>query len=135
MMPSKHLILCCPLLLPSIFLNIWIFSNKSVLHIRWPKYWSFSFSISPSKEFSELISLGLTALIFLLSKELSSVLSSTTVQKHQFLVISLLYDPILTSVHKYWKNYSLIRWTIVGRVMSLLFNMLSWFVIAFLPRN
>ena len=106
MMPSKHLILCSPLLLPSIFLNIWIFSNKSVLHIRWPKYWSFSFSISPSKEFSELISLGLTALIFLLSKELSSVLSSTIVQKHQFLVISLLYDPILTSIHDYWKNHS-----------------------------
>ena len=87
-MPSSHLILCCPLLLPpSIFPNIRVFSNESVLRIRWPKYWSFSFSISPSNECSGLISfrkLGLTGWISLQSKGLSRVFSNTTVQKHQF---------------------------------------------------
>ena len=78
-MPSKHLILCCPLLLPSIFPNIRVFSNELASHIRWPKYWSFSFSISPSNEYSRL-----TGLISLHSKGLSSVFSSTTVLKHQF---------------------------------------------------
>ena len=84
-MPSNYLILCRPLLLPpSIFPSIRVFSNKSVLHIRWPKYWSFSFSISPSNEYSGLISLGWTRWIFLQYKGLSRVLSNTTVQKHQF---------------------------------------------------
>ena len=82
-MPSNHLILCHPLLfLPSIFLSIWVFSNKSALHIRWPKCWSFSFSISPSNEYSELIPLGLTGLISF--KGYSRVFSNTTVWKHQF---------------------------------------------------
>ena len=80
-MPSNHLILCCPLLLlPSVFPSISVFSNESVLHIRWPKYWSYSFSISPSKEYSGLISLRWTGWISLLSKRLSRVLSNTTVQ-------------------------------------------------------
>jgi len=84
-MPSNHLILCCPLLLPpSIFPSIRIFSNESVLHIRWPKYWSFSSSISPSKEYSGLISFRWTGWISLQSKGLSRVFSNTTVQKHQF---------------------------------------------------
>ena len=84
-MPSNHLILCHPLLLlPSIFPNIRVFSSESVLCIRWPKYWSFSFNISPSNECSGLIPLGLTFRISLLSKELSRVFSNTTVQKHQF---------------------------------------------------
>ena len=86
--PSNHLILCCSLLiLPSIFPSIRVFSSESALHIRWPKYWSCSFSISPSNEHSGLISfpkLGLTSLISLLSKCLSRVFSNTTVQKHQF---------------------------------------------------
>ena len=83
-MPSNRLILCCSLhLLPSIFSSIRVFSNESALHIRWPKYWSFSFSISPSNEYSGLISLGLTGLI-LPSKGLSRVFSNSTVQKHQF---------------------------------------------------
>ena len=81
--PSNYLNLCRPLLLPSsIFPSISVFSNESVLHIRWPKYWSFSFSISPSNEYSRLI--GLTGWITLLSKGLSRVLSNTTVEKHHF---------------------------------------------------
>ena len=89
-MPSNHLILCHPLLfLPSIFPSIRVFSNESVLPIRWPKYWSFSFSISPSKEYSELISLGLTGWISLQSKGLSRVFSNTTDQKHQFFCAQL----------------------------------------------
>ena len=84
-MPSNHLILCHPLLLlPSIFPSIRVFSNELALHIRWPKYWSFSFHISPSNEYSGLISFRLTSLILLLSKGLSKVFSSTTVRKHQF---------------------------------------------------
>ena len=79
--------------------------------------------------------LGLTGLIALLSKELSRVFSSTTVQKHQFFCTQLSYHPTLTSVHDYWKNQALIIWTFVGRVMTLLFTMLSRFVIAFLPRS
>ena len=84
-MPSNHLILCHPLLLtPSIFPSIRVFSKESALRIRWPKYWSFSFNISPSNEYSVLISLGWTGGISLQSKELSRVFSNTTVQKHQF---------------------------------------------------
>ena len=84
-MPSNHLILCHPLLhLPSIFLSIRVFSNKSVLHIRWPKYWSFGFSISPSKKIQGWFPLGLTGLLSLLCKGLSRGFSSTTVWKHQF---------------------------------------------------
>ena len=84
-MPSKHLILCCPLLLLlSIFPSIRVFSSASALPIRWPKYWSFSFNISPSNEYSGWFPLGWTGLISLLSNRLSRVFSSTTVQKHQF---------------------------------------------------
>ena len=82
--PSNHFILCHPLLLPSIFPSIGVFSNESVLRTRWPKYWSFSFSISPSSEPSGLISLGWTGRISLQSKGLSRVFFNTTVQKHQF---------------------------------------------------
>ena len=84
-MPSNYLILCCPLLLlPSIFPSIRVFSDESVLGIRWPEYWSFSFNISPSNEYSGLFSLGWTGWIFLQSKGLSRVFSNTPVQKHQF---------------------------------------------------
>ena len=84
-MPSNHLILCHPLLfLPSIFPSIRVFSNKSVLHIRWPKYWSFSFSISPSNEYSGLISFRMDWFDLLAVQGLSRVFSSTTVQRHQF---------------------------------------------------
>src|SRR5574341_842902 len=84
-MPSNHLILCCPLLLPpSIFPSIGVFSNESILHIRWPKYWSLSFNISPSKNTQHRSPLGWTGWISLQSKRLSRVFSNTTVQKHQF---------------------------------------------------
>ena len=84
LMPSNYFILCCPLLLlPSIFPSFRVFSNESVLHITWPKYWSFSFSISPSNEFQDWFPLGLTGWISLQSKRLSRVFSNTTVQKHQ----------------------------------------------------
>ena len=104
---SNHLILCCPLLLlPSVFSSIKVFSNESALHIRWPKYWSFSFSISPSNEYSGLISFGLTGLTSLQSKELSRVFSSITIRSISSLVLSLLYAPTLTSEHDYWKDQS-----------------------------
>ena len=82
--PSNHLILCCPLLLPSIFPSIRVFSNESALHIRWPKYWSFIFNISPSNEHPDWSPLGWIGWISLQSKGLWRVFSNTTVQKHQF---------------------------------------------------
>ena len=88
-MPSNHLILCHLLHPPLIFPSIRVFSKKSVLCIRWPNYWSFSFNISPSNEYLGLIPLGLTDLISLQSKELSRVFSNTTVQKHQFFGVQL----------------------------------------------
>ena len=106
-MPSNHLILCHPFLLPpSIFSSIRVFSDESVFHIRWPKYWSFSFSIRPSNEYSGLISFRMDCFICLQSKGFSRVFSNTTVQKHQTLVLSFLYSPTLTSIHDYWKNHS-----------------------------
>ena len=105
-MPSNHLILCHPLLLlPSIFSIIRLFSNESVLRIRWPKYWRFSFSISPSNEYSGLIFFRMDGWLPLQSKGLSRVFSNTTVQKNQFLVLSFLYSITLTSIHGYWKNH------------------------------
>ena len=136
-MPFNHLIFCRPLLLlPSIFPSIRVFSNESVLHIRWPNYWSFSFSISPSSEYSELISFRWTGWISLQSKGLSRVFSNTTVQKHQILGCSAFF--IVQLSHPYMttgKTIALTRWTFVGKVMSLLFNMLSRLVIAFLSRS
>ena len=135
-MPSNHLILCHPLLfLPSIFPSIRILSNESALCIRWPKYWSFNFNISPSNEHPGLISLGWTGWISLKSKGLSRVFSNTTVQKHQFLGTQLSSSPTLTSIHDHWKTIALTTQMFVDKVMSLLFNMLSRLVITFLPRS
>ena len=104
-MPSNHLILCCPLLfLPSIFLSVRVFSNESALHIRWPKFRSFS--IGPSNESSGLISFRIDSLISLQSKGFSSIFSSTTVWKHQLSALSLLCGPTLASVHDYRQNRS-----------------------------
>ena len=101
-MPSNHLILCHPLLLPSIFPSIRVFSNESALRIRRTKYWSFSFKISPSNERPVLISFRMDWLISLQSKGLSRVFSNTTVQKHQ--LKSFLYSPTLTSIHDHRKE-------------------------------
>ena len=101
------LILCHPLLLlPLIFPSIRVFSSEPALPIRWSKYWSFSFSISPSMNIQGWFTLGVTGLISLLSKGLSGVFSTTTIQKHQFLVPSLLYNPTLTTIHDYQKKHT-----------------------------
>ena len=136
-MPSSHLILCRPLLLlPSIFPSIRVFSNESVLHIRWPKYWSFSFSISPSNEYSGLISFRMDWLDLLaVQGTLKSLL------KHHSSKASLLWHSAFFIVHLSYlymstgKTIALTRWIFVGKVMSLLFNKLSRLVIAFLPRS
>ena len=136
-MPSNHLILCHPLLLPpSILPSIRVFSNESLLPIRWPRYWSFSFSISPSNEHPGLISFRMDLLdLLVVQGSLNSLIqhdSSTAsfLQRSAFFIVQLSY-PYMTIE----KSISLTTWTFVGKVMSLLFNMLSRLVIAFLPRR
>ena len=132
----NHLILYHPLLLlPLIFTSIRVLSNESVLLIRWPKNWSISFSISPSNEYSGLISFRWTGLIPLQSKGLSKISANTRVQKHRFFGIQLSLQSNSHTIHDHWKNHRLDQQTFVAKVMSLLFNMLSRLVIAFLPRN
>ena len=136
-MPSNHFILCCPLLLlPSVFPRIRVFSNESGLHIRWPKYWSFSFSISPSNEYSVLISFRMDYLDLLaVQGTLKSLLqyhsSKALILHHSAFFMDQLSHPYMTT----GKTISLTRWTFVGKVMSLLFNMLSRLVITFHPRS
>ena len=136
-MPSNYLILCRPLLLlPSIFPSIRVFSNESVLYIRWLKYWSFSFSISPSNEYSGLISfrmdwLDLLAVQGTLKSLLQCHISKASILWHSAFFTVQLSHPNMTT----GKTIALTKWTFVGKVMSLLFNMLSWLVIAFLPRR
>ena len=135
--PSNPLILCRPLLLLSpIFPRIRVSSNESVLHIRWPKYWSFRFNINPSNEYSGLISFRIDLFDLLAVQGTLRVFSNTTVQKHQFLWRSAFF--IVPLSHPYMiigKTIALTRQTFAGKVMSLLFNMLSWLVIAFLSRR
>ena len=136
-MPSNHLSLYCPLsLLPSVFSSIRVFSNESVLHIRWPKYWTFSFSISPSNEYSGLISFGIDWLDLLaVQGTLKSFLQHHS-SKASVLWCSAFF--IVQLSHPYMtigKTIALTRRTFVGKVMSLLLNMLSRLVIAFLPRS
>ena len=136
-MPSNHLILCHPLLLPpSVFPSIKVFSSESVLHIRWPKYWSFSFSIRPSSEYSGLISfrmdwLDLLAIQGTLKSLLQHHSSKASIPWHSAFFIIQLSHPYMTT----GKTIALTRQTFVGKVMSLLFNTLSRFVIAFLLRS
>ena len=136
-MTSNHLILCCPLLLPpSFFPNIRVFANESLLRIRWPKYWSFSFNISPSNEHSGLIPFRMDWLDHLaVQGTLKSLLqhhsSKASVLRCSPFFIVQLSQPCMTTE----KTIALTRWTFVGKVMSLLFNMLSRLVIAFLPRS
>ena len=136
-MPSNHLILCRPLLLlPSIFPSISVFSNESALHIRWPKYWSFSFNISPSNEQSGLISSRMDWLDLLAGQG-----TLKSLFKHHSSKASILWCSAFSIVqlsHSYMttgKTIALTRWTFVGKVMSLLFNMLSRLVITILPRS
>ena len=133
-MPSNHLILCHPLLLlPSIFPNIRIFSNESILHMRWPKYWSFSFSISPSNEHPGLISFRMDWLDHLAVQGTLKTLLQHHSSKASILRCSAFFTVQLS--HPYMttgKTIALTRWTFVDKVMSLLFNVLSRLVIAFL---
>ena len=135
-MPSNHLILCRPLLLlPSIFPSITVFSNESALHIRWPEYWSFSFNISPSNEHPGLISFRMDGLDLAVQGTLKSLLqhhsSKASILWFSAFFIVHLSHPYMTT----GKTIALTRWTFVGRVMSLLSNMLSRLVITFLPRS
>ena len=135
-MPSNHLILSRPLLLPSILPSIRVFSSESVFHIRWPKYWSFSFSISPCKENSGLISprihwsdlLAVQGTLKTLLQHHSS--KASILQRSAFFLVQLSHPYMTTG-----KTIALTRRTFVGKVMSLLFNILSRLVIAFLPRS
>ena len=136
-MPSNHLILCCPLLLlPSVSPSIRVFSSESALHIRWPKYWSFSFNISPSNEESGLISfrmdwLDLLAIQGTLKGLLQHHSSKTSILQHSAFFTVQLSHPYMTT----GKAIALTRWMFAGNVMSLLCNMLSRLVITFLPRS
>ena len=134
---SNHLILCCPLLLsPSILPSIRVFSNESAHHIKWPKYWSFSFNISPSNEHPGLSSfrmdwLDLLAVQGTLKRLLQHHSSKASILWHSAFFIVQLSHPYMTT----GKTIALTRWTVVGKVVSLLFNMLSRLVITFLPRS
>ena len=136
-MPSSHLILSHPLLLlPSIFSSIRVFSNESALHIRWPKYWSFSFNISPSNEHLGLITsrmdgLDLLAVHGTLKGLLQHRSSKASIFKCSAFFIVQLSHPYMTT----GKTIALTRWTFVGKVMSLLFNVLARLVVTFLPRS
>ena len=137
-MPSSHLIFCHPLLLPPVPLSIRLFSNESTLRMRWPKYWSFSFSINPSNEHPGLISFRMDWLDLLAVQ--GTVKSSPTPQFKSInsSALSFLHSPTLTSIHPYMptgKTIGLTRRTFVGKVMSLLSTMLSRLVITFLPRS
>ena len=136
-MPSNHLILCCPLLLsPWIFPGIRVFTNDSILCIRWPKYWSFSFSISPSNEYSRWISsrmdwMDLLAVQGTLKSLLQHHSSKASILRQSAFFIVQLSHPYMTT----GKTIALTRWSFVGKVMPLLSNMLSRFLITFLPRS
>ena len=136
-MPPSHLILCCPLLLlPSIFPSIRVFSNESTLRMRWPKYWSFSFSISPSNEHPGLISFRMDWLDLLAVQEILKSLLQYHSSKASILWQSAFFTVQLS--HPYMttgKTIALTRWTFVGNVMSLLLNMLSRLIITFLQRS
>ena len=136
-MPSNHLILCRPLLLlPSIFPSIWVFSNESVLHIRWPKYWRFGFSISPFKDYSGLISFRTDWLDLLAVQGTLKSLRQHHSSKASILWCSAFFIVQLSRLYMTTgKTIALTIWTFIGKVMCLSFNTLSRFVIAFLPKS
>ena len=134
--PSSQFILCQPLLMPSVITSIRVFSSESVLHISWPKYWSFSFRIRPSNEYSRLISFridwfDLLAVQGILKSLLQHHSSKASILRHSaFFIVQLSHSYITTG-----KKIAMTRWTFVGNVISLLFSMLSRVVIGFLPRS
>ena len=134
--PSNHLILCCPLLLlPFIFPGIRVFSNELAFHIRWPKYWRFSLSISPFNEYSGLVSFRIDCFYFsavqgILKSLLQHHSSKALILQHSAFMVQLSCLYMTTG-----KTIALTIWTFVGKVVSLLFNILSRFVLAFLPRS
>ena len=136
MIPSNHLILCRPLLMPSVFPNNRVFPSESTLHIRWPKYWSFSFSISPSNDYSGFFSFRIDWLdLLVVQGTLKSLFqhhnSKASILWHSaFFMVQLSHTYMTTG-----KTIALTIQTFVGKVMSLLLNMLSRFVITFLPRS
>ena len=133
---SNHLILSLLVLLPSVFPSIRVFSNESVLHIRWPKYWSFSFSISSSNEYSGFISFRIDWVDLLVVQ--GTIKGSSPVPQFESissLVLNLLYGPILISIHDYWKNHSFDYTNLCRQSEISAFNTLPRFVIAFLPKN
>ena len=136
MIPSNHLILCRPLLMPSVFPNNRVFPSESTLHIRWPKYWSFSFSISPSNEYSGFFSVRIDWLdLLVVQGTLKSLFqhhnSKASILWHSaFFMVQLSHTYMTTG-----KTIALTIQTFVGKVMSLLFNVMSRFVITFLPRS
>ena len=116
MKPSNHLILCCPLLfLPSILCSIRVFSNELVLYIRWPKYQSFSFSISPFNEYSGLISFRMDWLDLLGVQGIQESSLTPQFKRINSSELSILYSPTITSIHDYWKNHSFDRWTLLAK--------------------
>ena len=135
-MLTRHLILCCPLfLLPPIPPSIRVFSNESTLHMRWPKYWNFSFSIIPSKEIPELISFRMDWLDLL---AVQGTLKSSPTPSSKASILWCSASITVQLSHPYMttgKNIALTRWNLVGKVMSLLLNILSSLVITFLPRS
>ena len=135
MMPSNHLILCCPLLLPSIFPSIRVFSSESAVCIRWPKYWSISFSLNPSNEYSGLISFRIDWFDLAVQGTLKSLLQhrsskASILWRSAFFLVQPSHPYMMTG-----KTIALTIRTFLGKLMSLLFDMPSKFVIAFLPRN
>ena len=136
-MPSNHLNLCCPLcLLPLIFPSIRVFSKESALHVRWPKYWSFSFNIKPSNEYSGLISFRMDWLDLLAFQGTLKSLLQHHSSKASILWCSAFFIVQLSHPHMTTrKTIARTRWTFVGKIMSLLFNMLSRLVITFLPKS
>ena len=134
MISSNHLILCYPILLPSIFTSIRVFSNDLVLHIRWPKYWSISYRVSSLSEYSGLISFRMDWLISAFEGTLKSLLQHHS-SKESILQCSVFFMVQHTSIYNSWKNQSFDYMDLCQQSMSLLFNMLSLFVIAFVPRS
>ena len=136
LMPFNHLVLCCPLLLlPSIFPSVRVFPNELALSIRWPKYWTFSLSTSPSKEYSGLLSFRMGWLELLVVQGTLKSLPQHHSWKVAILQSSAFFMAQLTSIMTTGKTIALTRWIFISKMMSLLFNMLSRFVLAFLPRS